>query len=575
MGDIFKIIKNPLFWIFLLALFLRTYKLGEFPYGFHVDEVKVAWNALSILKTGYDDHGSSLSLYYNSFGDYRPTGIFYITIPSIIVFGRNEFATRFPTALFGALSVIPIYFLIELLDKSKRLNIWKLNTGHLGGLLMAISPWSIDLSRATNEVVASTFFALCSLFFFLKLLRSKNTRDAIFSIITIIFSYLLYHPIRFLGPPIFVIAFLIYMKQIKSKNIRVWSWICMITVFLLTLFFSTTKEGLARFDQVSIFKDVDTIYQIQRIKSEDLNVNILTLAFDNKFVTYIQTFMDQYGGYFAGDFLIGSEARPYRFATPGVGLITYIEVVLLIAGIVEVVRGKKSFLPLVLLLIAPLPAAVTTEDAPNLSRAFLMLPFLILLEAYGLEFIVTVSKKYKSQIIFITFSLLTLNFLYFSYMYLNHATTHRPFLKDFFVDSPTYRDVGAKELSLQLDSLGQKYSKVIITNFPDNPYPWYAFFTGKDPAVFNNTFSSKTNEKDYGNLDFSEERCPSDDDLIKYKDQNILMIDSWVCPYQNQIDDGLPLKIDSKITRPDGSEVYILLERDWAKPLIVNGVLIK
>ena len=58
--------------IFLLALGLRIYKLGTFPVGFHVDEVKVGWNALSILKTGKDDWGNRLALYYNSFGDFRP-----------------------------------------------------------------------------------------------------------------------------------------------------------------------------------------------------------------------------------------------------------------------------------------------------------------------------------------------------------------------------------------------------------------------------------------------------------------------------------------------------------------------
>jgi len=91
-----KIFKSPLFWIFIVALFLRIYKLGELPYGFHVDEVKVAWNALSILKTGKDDKNQIVGLYYNSFGDYRPSGIFYFTIPSIAIFRRSEFSTRFP-----------------------------------------------------------------------------------------------------------------------------------------------------------------------------------------------------------------------------------------------------------------------------------------------------------------------------------------------------------------------------------------------------------------------------------------------------------------------------------------------
>src|SRR3989344_1914413 len=115
------ITKNKyLLFIFLLALFLRVWQLGTVPDGFHIDEVKVGWNAYSILKTGLDDRGNSLALYYNSFGDFRPTGIFYITIPSILLFGKNEFAVRFPSALLGALTVFPLYLFVLSLQSTIR-----------------------------------------------------------------------------------------------------------------------------------------------------------------------------------------------------------------------------------------------------------------------------------------------------------------------------------------------------------------------------------------------------------------------------------------------------------------------
>ena len=567
MNKIRKLLINPLFWIFFVALFLRIYKLNSLPFGFHVDEVKVAWNALSILKTGRDDHGGFLSLYYNSFGDYRPTGIFYFTIPSIEIFGRTDFATRFPVALFGALTIFPVYLLAEFLNKNRKLKLGRINTGHLAGFLLAISPWSVELSRATDEVVISAFFALFSLYFFIKLIKTREIKFAVFSVTTIIISYLLYSSIRFLGPLFFIATLLMYLKSIKRKKNKIWIWACIACTLLLTAFFGITQGGLARFDEVSIFKDVDTTYQIQRIRNEDLKRNLLTIAFDNKYVIYFKSFADQYGKYFAGDFLVGSAAQPYRFTTPGTGLITYIEALLLIIGLIEVVRGKKNALPILLLLMAPLPAAITIEDAPNLSRAFFMLPFLIIIEAYGLETVLLFSRKFKRQIIVVTFSLLLVNFSYFLYMYFFHSFNHGPYLQDFVVDSPTYRDIGAKELALQLDTLKLKYDKIIITNFPDNPYPWYAFFTNKDPSDFNKTYSTTTNERDYGNIDFSEEKCPSDKDLIKYRSQNILMVDSWECAYQSQIDDKSPLKIVGTITRPDGTVVYTLLERDWSKPL--------
>jgi 4-amino-4-deoxy-L-arabinose transferase-like glycosyltransferase len=151
-----KLLKNPLTYIFILALLLRLYKLGIFPYGFHIDEVKVGWNALSILKTGMDDQLKNFPLYYNSFGDYRPTGIFYLTIPSLIIFGNNIFAVRFASALFGALTIYAIYYLALALSKNKKLAI-------ISSLLIAISTWHIEVSRATSEVAISTFFALFSM----------------------------------------------------------------------------------------------------------------------------------------------------------------------------------------------------------------------------------------------------------------------------------------------------------------------------------------------------------------------------------------------------------------------------
>lgn len=573
MKKIIAFLKNPLLWIFVSALLLRLYRLGEFPYGFHVDEVKVAWNSLSIFKTGLDDHNNFLSLYYNSFGDYRPTGIFYLTIPSIAIFGRSEFATRFPEALLGALSVIPIYYLTNSLVsfKNKKKQIL---AGILAAILLAISPWHIDLSRATNEVVASTFFALLAIYFLIEYLKTKKLLFSYLSIFTILPSYLLYHPIRFLGPVIFITAILFFHKEIDINISKKWLSINILFVIFLTIFFSSTKEGVARFSQVSIFKSIDMTYQLNRIRTEDINKNPALKIFDNKIVIYAKEFINEYSNYFAGDFLIGNSGRPYRFATPGVGLLTYTEFILFIIGLVEIIRGNKTFLPLVLLILAPIPAAITAEDTPNLSRAFLMLPFLIIIESFGFLKIIELSKKFNKRIILIFIFLMLINTVYFLHMYFNHAIDHRPYLKDYMGDSPTFRDIGAKDLVMKLDFFSKQYDKIILTNFPDSPYPWYAFFTNKNPNDFNKTFNITTNERDYANIIFSENKCPGDTALFKYPKSNILIVDSWECPFESQILNGFPLKKVGNITRPDGTEVYIFLERDWSKPLVINGLTI-
>ncbi len=558
-----KIVTSPIFWIFLLALFLRIYKLGEFPVGFHADEARVGWNALSIMTTGKDDHLNTLPLYYDSFGDFRPSGIFYFAIPSILLFGKTVFATRFSVALFGALTVVPIYLLINLISEKKKKQ--KAVLGFLAAFLWTISPWSIELSRATNEVVISVFFALFALYFFVKLIKSSRRKYGLFSASFITISYLLYHSTRFLGPLFLVATSLYYFKEIKSKNVGKLVIANVVITILLTAYFGLAGKGLARFNQTSILGNVDVKYELQRIRSENTSKNIFTVFFDNKYVIFSKKIINEYGSYFSPEFLLGYKAQPYRFTTPGAGLFTYAEIILIFLGLAQIIRRKNSSFPAILLLLAPLPASLTLEESPNLSRAFFMCPFLIIIAAYGFYYLINEFKIYKKPVVAAFFIFLALNFSYFAWMYLHHSQTHKPFLKEYFVDSPTYRNVGAIELVKKLDLLSANYDKIILTNFPDNPYPWYAYFTGKSPLDFNKTYREGTKEIVWGNIIFSEEKCPSDDDFWKFSDQNILVVDSWECGYESQISAGSPMKVLSKITRSDASEVYILLERDWDK----------
>ena len=52
-------------------------------------------------------------LYIDMFGDNRPSGYHYLTVVPIKIFGLNEFATRFPGAIFGGLIFIPFFFLTQ------------------------------------------------------------------------------------------------------------------------------------------------------------------------------------------------------------------------------------------------------------------------------------------------------------------------------------------------------------------------------------------------------------------------------------------------------------------------------
>src|SRR3989344_8901900 len=146
-----KYLKNNLIIISIIAvaILLRFINLASIPVGFNDDEAAFGYNAYSILKIGMDEWGRFLPFpAFESFGDWKLVVYLYLVAASQLIFGLSEFSTRFPSALFGVMSVIITYFLAKELFKD--LN-WKFKIGNslkldiptVAMLLLAISPWHI------------------------------------------------------------------------------------------------------------------------------------------------------------------------------------------------------------------------------------------------------------------------------------------------------------------------------------------------------------------------------------------------------------------------------------------------
>lgn len=91
-----KFVAISLFLIVLLASLLRFYHFTSNPPGLNTDETAIGYNAYSILKTGKDEYSQKFPLAFRSFDDYKPPLYIYLTVPSVAIFGLNEFAVRFP-----------------------------------------------------------------------------------------------------------------------------------------------------------------------------------------------------------------------------------------------------------------------------------------------------------------------------------------------------------------------------------------------------------------------------------------------------------------------------------------------
>ena len=67
-----------LFFIVLIAFFLRIYALDKIPDSLNPDEAAIGYTSYSFLMSGADEHGKFLPLSTQSFGDWKLSLYSYI-----------------------------------------------------------------------------------------------------------------------------------------------------------------------------------------------------------------------------------------------------------------------------------------------------------------------------------------------------------------------------------------------------------------------------------------------------------------------------------------------------------------
>ena len=533
--------------ILFFALILRFYQLKELPSGFHIDEVTVGYNAYSLMKTARDENGNFLPLYIDSFGDFRPAGYFYLTIPAIKIFGLNEFAVRFPSAFFGILTVLLLFFLSEQLFHNSFISLFS-------SFLLAISPWHIVVSRATSESSAALFLVMLGTYLFIFSIKKKKMVYFWLTFLSFFLSFFIYHTPRIFVPMLVFGLIGLCWRGIKNNKVKTLTLgflvICVISP-LLVIFLG---QGVGRFKQVSIFNHPGVQLRLdEQIREEKPETNIfLVRLFHNKLVNYGLALLSNYGKYFSFDFLFIKGGLPMRYLVPEAGLLHLVELPFLILGIHFLFKDKKrlSLLPVYWMLIGPVAASLTHEDIPNIQRAFFMLPSFQILAGYGFYKVKYFFEKKKLTKILLgsgLFLILLFNFTYFVHQYLVHQRVYRPW----------YRNFGFKELVEALNEFGPDYQKIVLTKSHNDPYIYILFYNQYDPGRYHRYASGRLKDRwGFENYVFSPRDCPSHMREEVLQEGKILFVDKGECknqPYSQVL---------KTIYREDKTPVFHLLEVD-------------
>ncbi len=204
-----------LLFLFVIAVFLRLYKIDQIPLGLHIDEVGMAYDAWCLSQTGTDRWLNSWPIYLNNTGNGQ--SVLYCWLCSFLfrIFEVSFLQIRLPAIVFSLLTLFFGLKFVKLCwtDYSERLL--------LVAVLFVLVPYFTQNSRYGLDCNLMLGMSTIFFYFFAKAIYTSRSSLYFFSGILaglVLYSYIISYLIL---PAFFLIAlpYLIYTKKISLKQI--------------------------------------------------------------------------------------------------------------------------------------------------------------------------------------------------------------------------------------------------------------------------------------------------------------------------------------------------------------------
>ena len=465
-----KFSKVFLFLIIALAFFLRVYKVTLIPPSLNWDEVSIAYNAYSILKTGRDEWGQFLPLHFKSYGEYKLPAQVYASIPAIAVFGLNKFGVRLTSVVYGTLTVFILYFLVQEMFRKRAVSL-------ISAFLLAVSPWHIQLTRASFESSFALFWVIMAIWFLVKGLRKPKW--LIFSALAFAVSIYTYNSAR-VFTPLFLLAIAIIFRKYfwKVKKWFLLSALVFACLMVPLVPFVLSGEASARYKLVSITDEKGLVPRINERRGASALPWILPRLVHNK-ATYLSFyFAKNYLAHFTPNFLFIKGAGHRQHHVQGVGEIYWFQAPFILLGLYFLAKKKDSSLKILLpwLFLVFVPVAMTNDSIPNALRTVIAAPVYQIFTALGIYALFKILKNRK-----LFYALMGIGAILFL---INSSI----FLKNLFVYYPVRysRDwqYGNKQVVEYIKENQDKYDLVTFTRHYGEPHMFTLFYLKYDPAKF-------------------------------------------------------------------------------------------
>jgi len=408
--------KSGLILIILLAAFLRLWQLGSVPSGTPNDEAAYIYNAYSIWHTGKDILGNFIPLSFNAHSSQSPVEV-YLTAPFVGILGLSLFAGRLPSALIGIGSVFFLFLITDYLFKNKRIAV-------ISALLLAISPWALQIGRGVWDADFALFFLLFGIYVFIK---NFPTNKFLWSIIPFALAFYSYHATKVYFIFLIPVFIFFFRKELLKRKKIVGLFLFGCLLILVSFLIVVKTQSVSRQSQISLLSDPQAAIKVDLERQYNVAPWILRVVFSNKPLYYLKTIRENYLEVFSSNFLflygdVGNGSLIDNIGSRGE--LYVIDLPLLLLGIYALFKNKDKFLRnliLALLLISPLPSTFTI-DKNFVNRDIMMLPILLIIIACGIDYLLKRVEEYKFvyRNIFLTIFILLYLFLFSEYLYQYH-----------------------------------------------------------------------------------------------------------------------------------------------------------
>ena len=357
-------IRQKTFWIVLgitiIALFLRTNHLRTLPPGLYPDEAMNGSNALEAISTGeykvfYPENNGREGLFINIQAQFLK---FFLSLNGN---QPEPWMLRFPSAIFGTLTVLGIFFLGK--------ELFGAQAGILSSLFLATSFWHIMFSRIGFRAIMAPLLLIWGSYFFLRAIRTTSINGKwsyYYSILAgAIYGLGFYTYIAYRITPLLFLLFIPFFRREKDfwRLTAVFLGATILVALPIGLYYlANPADFLGRTSQVSVFSSPNPV--------KDLSLNTLkTLGMFN----------------FQSDFnwRHNDAGKPQLFWL--VGIFFIVGIVKMIQRIIKSPREEK-FPPLFLFLgaiLTAMPVVISNEGIPHALRAILMIPLVFLFAGIG------------------------------------------------------------------------------------------------------------------------------------------------------------------------------------------------